>query len=72
MQTTNLHGRTGAGVDRIRRGVRQPVTAFHWETLHATGFEPVRVRHVATRGMCHERNREIRTDGELVLVLRKP
>lgn len=48
------------------------MTAFHWETLHATGFEPVRVRHVATRGMCHERNREIRTDGELVLVLRKP
>ena len=58
--------------DHIRRGVRQPVTAFHWEALQQTGFEPVRVRHVATRGMRHGRNRELRTDGELVLVLRKP
>lgn len=58
--------------DHIRRGQRQAVTAFHWETLQQIGFSPVRVRRIATPGMRHGANRNLRTDGEMLLILDKP
>lgn len=58
--------------DHIRRGERQPVTAFHWETLQRTGFAPLRIRRIPTPGMRQGANRDLRTDGEMLLVLRKP
>lgn len=58
--------------DHIRRGQRQPVTAFHWEALQRTGFTPLRIHRIPTPGMRHGANRELRTDGEMLLVLRKP
>lgn len=58
--------------DHIRRGARQPVTSFHWETLQEVGFTPLRIRHVDTPGMRQGANRALRVEGEFVLVMVKP
>lgn len=57
--------------DHVRRGVRQPVVAFHLEALRDAGFSLLADRHIATPGMRQGANRDARTDGEIVLFLRR-
>lgn len=58
--------------DHMRKGRRQPVSAWHAGTLMANGLEFVDVVPVATRRLKLGENRELRVDAELVWVFRKP
>lgn len=58
--------------DHIRGGQRQPVSAWHRQTLEEMGFVHVETHTVQTPRQRHGANGQARVDGEYVMVFEKP
>lgn len=58
--------------DHIRKGVKQPVVAWHRTLCKNLGFDVQEVIEVKVRGNRQGANHEVRVDVEHVMVLRRP
>tara|TARA_R110000772_G_scaffold36981_8_gene88109 strand:- start:559 stop:1278 length:720 start_codon:yes stop_codon:yes gene_type:complete len=58
--------------DHIRKGVKQPVSAWHRLLLIAIGFELLESRDMPVRGNRQGRNGDVRVDHEQIYVFKKP
>jgi hypothetical protein len=58
--------------DHIRKGVKQPVVAWHKAYVRTCGFNLKRTVEVGVRGNRQGENGDVRVDGESVFVFQKP
>lgn len=58
--------------DHIRKGVKQPVAAWHRAYCQSIGFQKVSETHVPVRGNRQGENGEVRVDHEHVYLFQKP
>ena len=58
--------------DHIRKGVKQPVAAWHRAYCQSIGFTKVEETHIPVRGNRQGENGEVRVDHEHVYVFQKP